>query len=73
MNGFAKDSSKMNVPIGSGLTKVTVADTGMKFFMGLHEAPYLENNEHLLFQQDKHGNMVFGYQMSSDAIVETNA
>eukprot|EP00957_Ditylum_brightwellii_P172087 13101088-Ditylum_brightwellii.AAC.2 len=48
MTGFANDLMKNNVPIGSGLTCCVNKSNGFQFLLGLHEAPYLENNESLL-------------------------
>eukprot|EP00957_Ditylum_brightwellii_P027810 2102894-Ditylum_brightwellii.AAC.1 len=45
MTGFANDLVKNNVPIGSGLTCCANKSNGFQFLLGLHEAPYLENNE----------------------------
>eukprot|EP00957_Ditylum_brightwellii_P202722 15331500-Ditylum_brightwellii.AAC.1 len=45
MIGFANDLVKYNVPIGSGLTHCVNKSNGFQFLFGLHEAPYLENNE----------------------------
>eukprot|EP00957_Ditylum_brightwellii_P092559 7048607-Ditylum_brightwellii.AAC.1 len=45
MTGFANDLLKNNVPIGSGPTRCVNKSNGFKFLSGLHEAPYLENNE----------------------------
>jgi hypothetical protein len=45
MTDFANDLVKNNVPIGSGLTRCVNKSNGFKFLLGLHEAPYLENNE----------------------------
>ena len=44
MTGFSNDLVKKNLPIGSGLTKC-VTDTGFEFLLGLHESPYLKNDE----------------------------
>ena len=44
MTGFANDLVKKDVPIGSGLTKC-VNQYGFKFLLGMHEAPYLKNND----------------------------
>eukprot|EP00957_Ditylum_brightwellii_P205199 15342769-Ditylum_brightwellii.AAC.1 len=45
MTGFANDLVKNNIPIGSGLTKCVNKATGFQFLLGLHEAPYLEDNK----------------------------
>lgn len=45
MSGFANDLVKNDVPIGSGLTKCVDNNTGFEFLLGLHESPYLEENE----------------------------
>ena len=45
MTGFANDLVKNDVPIGSGLTKCVDKKNGFEFLLGLHESPYLENNE----------------------------
>eukprot|EP00957_Ditylum_brightwellii_P007555 571712-Ditylum_brightwellii.AAC.1 len=45
MTGFANDLVKNNVPIGSGLTHCANKSTDFQFLLGLHEAPYLENND----------------------------
>jgi len=45
MTGFANDLVKNDVPIGSGLTRCINKATGFQFLLGLHEAPYLDNNE----------------------------
>ena len=44
MTGFANDLVKNNVPIGSGLTRCVDQKSGFTFLLGLHEAPYLDNN-----------------------------
>ena len=45
MTGFANDLVKNDVPIGSGLTKCVDKRNGLEFLLGLHEAPYLGNND----------------------------
>ena len=45
MTGFANDLVKNDVPIGSGLTKCVDERNGFEFLLGLHEAPYLGNND----------------------------
>eukprot|EP00957_Ditylum_brightwellii_P080334 6109887-Ditylum_brightwellii.AAC.1 len=45
MTGFTNDLVKNNVPIGSGLNRCVNKSNGFKFLLGLHKAPYLENNE----------------------------
>ncbi len=44
MMGFLNDLVKRNVTIGSGLTKCIDPESGLEFLLGLHKAPYLENN-----------------------------
>ena len=44
MEGFTDDLTKTDVPIGSGLTKVTRED-GFTFLLDLHEDPYLKHNK----------------------------
>ena len=48
MHGFDSEVTKKSVPIQSGVSTVTLAETGKKFLLGLHEAPYLPNNRHSL-------------------------
>eukprot|EP00957_Ditylum_brightwellii_P129305 9864030-Ditylum_brightwellii.AAC.1 len=45
MTGFANKMVKANVPIGSGLTKCVDQQNGFEFLLGLHESPFLENND----------------------------
>ena len=45
MTSFANDLVKNDVPIRSGLTRCINKATGFQFLFGLHEAPYLDNNE----------------------------
>eukprot|EP00957_Ditylum_brightwellii_P065924 4999584-Ditylum_brightwellii.AAC.1 len=45
MTAFANDLVKNNVPIGSGLTHCINKLNSFQFFLELHEALYLENNE----------------------------
>jgi len=45
MTGFVNDLVKKNVPIGSGVTYCVDKTTGFAFLLGLHEVPYLENNQ----------------------------
>eukprot|EP00957_Ditylum_brightwellii_P086977 6620094-Ditylum_brightwellii.AAC.1 len=47
MTGLANGLVKNNVPIGSGLTHCVNKSNDFQFLLGLHEAPYLENNESL--------------------------
>eukprot|EP00957_Ditylum_brightwellii_P061910 4698368-Ditylum_brightwellii.AAC.1 len=53
MTGFANNLVKNNVPIGSGLTHCVNKSNGFQFLLGLHEAPYLENNEDLLLSTNQ--------------------
>eukprot|EP00957_Ditylum_brightwellii_P090202 6869841-Ditylum_brightwellii.AAC.1 len=48
MTGFTNDLVKNNAHIGSGLTHCVNKSNGFQFLLGIHEAPYLENNEGLL-------------------------
>eukprot|EP00957_Ditylum_brightwellii_P110296 8412507-Ditylum_brightwellii.AAC.1 len=45
MTGFANKMAKTNGPIGSGLTKCVDQQNGFEFLLGLHESPFLENND----------------------------
>ena len=48
MTGFANDPQKKNILIGSGLTRCIDKNNGFEFLLGLHEAPYLANNDSCL-------------------------
>ena len=59
MSGFANDLVKSDIPVCSGKTVVEVDNH--KVLLGLHEAPYLKNNEHGLLstgQAREHGTCV---------------
>ena len=45
MTGFANDLKNNDIFIGSGLTRCIDKHNGFKFLFGLHEAPYLANND----------------------------
>eukprot|EP00957_Ditylum_brightwellii_P101186 7711119-Ditylum_brightwellii.AAC.1 len=53
MTGFANDLVKNSIPIGSGLTKCVNKATNFQFLLGMHEAPYLENNKESLLSTNQ--------------------
>ena len=53
MTGFANNLKKEDIPIGSGLTKITIPHTGFQCLLGLHEAPYLPNNDSSLLSTNQ--------------------
>eukprot|EP00957_Ditylum_brightwellii_P121774 9286811-Ditylum_brightwellii.AAC.1 len=53
MTGFANEMVKSSIPIGSGLTKCVDQQNGFKFLLGLHESPFLENNDDSLLSTNQ--------------------